>query len=153
MPVKIIQNVSELSTIINQPLISDWFEVNQNLINLFAEATKDSQWIHVDAERARSESPFGTTIAHGFLTLSLLSHLSENVLQIVTKPKLSVNYGFNKVRFAAPVPAESKIRLRMTLKTIEEIAGGSQMTWDAIIESANSEKPNVIAEWITRYYL
>ncbi|MBC7798141.1 MAG: MaoC family dehydratase [Pyrinomonadaceae bacterium] len=148
-----MQNVSELSTIINESLISDWFEVSQNLINLFAEATKDSQWIHVDAERARSESPFGTTIAHGFLTLSLLSHLSESVLQITNKPKLSVNYGFNKVRFAASVTVESKIRLRITLKTIEEIAGGSQMTWDAVIESEDSEKPNVIAEWITRYYL
>jgi len=130
---------------------SDWFEITQDAVNLFAEATGDHQWIHVDVERAKKESPFGGPIAHGYLTLSLLAPMSSQVLA-VTDTVMGVNYGLNKVRFPSPVPVGSKVRLTATLKQVEEVAGGLQVTMSAVIEREGGDKPVCIAEPVFRYY-
>ena len=130
---------------------SDWHEVTQEHVNLFADATGDHQWIHVDVERARAESPFGGPIAHGYLTLSLLAALSAQVL-VVTDTAMGVNYGLNKVRFPSPVPVGSKVRLTASLKDVEEVAGGLQLTLSAVIEREGGDKPVCIAEPVYRYY-
>ncbi|MGY1803002.1 MaoC family dehydratase [Blastococcus sp. SYSU D00922] len=130
---------------------SDWFEVTQEHVDQFAEATGDHQWIHVDVERAKAESPFGGPIAHGYLTLSLLAPLSAQVL-LVTDTVMGVNYGLNKVRFPSPVPVGSKVRLTASLKNVEEIAGGLQLTLAATIEREGGDKPVCIAEPVYRYY-
>jgi acyl dehydratase len=130
---------------------SDWFEVTQDRVNTFADATDDHQWIHVDVERAKAESPFGGPIGHGYLTLSLLIPMWTQVLT-VTDQTMGVNYGLNKVRFPAPVPVGSRIRLVATLKDIEEIKGGVQMTVAAVIEAEGAAKPVCIAEPVFRAY-
>ena len=130
---------------------SEWYEVTQEHVNLFADATGDHQWIHVDPERATRESPFGGPIAHGYLTLSLLVPLFGGVLR-VTDTVMGVNYGLNKVRFPSPVPVGSKVRLTATLKNIEDIAGGKQLTFSCVIEREGGDKPVCIAEPVFRYY-
>jgi acyl dehydratase len=130
---------------------SDWHEVTQEHVDLFADATGDHQWIHVDVERAKAESPFGGPIAHGYLTLSLLAVLSAQVL-VVTDTAMGVNYGLNKVRFPSPVPVGSKVRLTASLKDVEEVAGGLQLTLSAVIEREGGDKPVCIAEPVYRYY-
>jgi acyl dehydratase len=130
---------------------SDWTEITQDRVNLFADATDDHQWIHVDAERAKAESPFGGPIAHGYLTLSLLIPMWSQVLT-VTDSTMAVNYGLNKVRFPAPVPVGSKVRLTATLADVEEIKGGYQLTVSAVIERENGDKPVCIAEPVFRFY-
>ena len=129
---------------------SAWVEVTQEQVNLFADATGDHQWIHVDVERAKA-GPFGAPIAHGYLTLSLLVPLVAQVLTI-SDAKMGVNYGLNKVRFPAPVPVGSKLRLTATLKDVEEVTGGLQLTVAAVIEAEGVPKPVCIAEWVTRQY-
>ncbi|MFI5959450.1 MaoC family dehydratase [Cryptosporangium sp. NPDC051539] len=131
--------------------VSDWFEVSQERVNLFADATDDHQWIHVDPERAKAQSPFGGPIAHGYLTLSLLIPMWAQVLN-VTDATMGVNYGLNKVRFPAPVPVGSKIRLTATLKSVDEVPGGYQLTVGAVIEAEGVAKPVCIAEPIFRTY-
>jgi acyl dehydratase len=126
-------------------------EVTQAQIDRFAEATGDHQWIHVDLDRARRESPFGAPIAHGFLTLSLLSRLLGESVRI-TSARMGVNYGLNRVRFVAPVPVGSRIRARFTVKALEEIEGGAQVTWMVEVERQGGEKPCLVAEWLTRRY-
>ena len=130
---------------------SDWLEVAQERINQFAESTEDRQWIHVDPERAARESPFKETIAHGFLTLSLLSELGKRAMS-VGGVRMGLNYGLNRVRFVSPVPAGSRIRGRFTLATVEEIKGGVQATWNVTVERDGGEKPCCVAEWLVRYY-
>ena len=130
---------------------SEWYEVTQEHVNLFADATGDHQWIHVDPERATKESPFGGPIAHGYLTLSLLVPLFGGVLR-VTDTVMGVNYGLNKVRFPSPVPVGAKVRLTATLAGIEDIAGGKQLTFSCVIEREGGDKPVCIAEWVTRTY-
>ena len=131
--------------------VSPWVEVSQERIDTFARAIDDPQWIHVDRERAR-HSPFGTTIAHGFLTLSLLSHLSERTFSF-SERKMGVNYGLNRVRFTAPVPSGSRVRARFTLKEFERLPdGGIQVTWNTVIEREGSDRPVLIAEWLGRHY-
>jgi acyl dehydratase len=131
--------------------VSPWVEIPQKRIDQFAEATGDFQWIHVDPERAKS-SPFGTTIAHGFLTLSMLPKLSESTFEFSDR-KMGVNYGLNKVRFTAPVPAGSKIRGRFTLARYEKLEGnGVQTTWSVVIEREGGDKPVCVAETIARHY-
>jgi acyl dehydratase len=130
---------------------SDWYEVTQQHVNLFADATGDHQWIHVDVERARAESPFGGPIAHGYLTLSLLVPLFAQVLT-VTDQTMGVNYGLNKVRFPSPVPVGAKVRLTATVTSVEEVAGGLQVTFAAVIEREGGDKPVCIAEPVYRYY-
>jgi acyl dehydratase len=131
--------------------VSPWFQLTQERIDLFAKAIEDPQWIHVDRERAR-QSPFGTTIAHGFLTLSLLSHLVETTFSFAER-KMGVNYGLNRVRFTAPVPSGSKIRARFKLAKFEKIQGdGVQVSWDVTMEREGADKPVMIAEWLGRHY-
>jgi acyl dehydratase len=145
-------NLEELAAKVGQEVVvSDWLEVTQERINQFADATGDHQWIHVDVERARRESPFGTTIAHGFLTLSLLSHFLNNSLEFGNS-KMGVNYGCNRLRFTAPVKAGSRLRARFKLKEFQRIEGGVQMIWDVAMECEGQQKPVLVAEWVGRRY-
>jgi acyl dehydratase len=131
--------------------VSPWVEVTQERIDTFARAIDDFQWIHVDPARAKG-SPFGGTIAHGFLTLSLLSHLSERTFGFSDR-KMGVNYGLNRVRFTAPLPSGSRVRARFTLQTFEKLAdGGIQVTWNTVVEREGSDKPVLVAEWLGRHY-
>ena len=131
--------------------VSPWLEITQERIDLFAKATEDFQWIHVDPERAKG-SPFGTTIAHGFLTLSMLPKLTESTFQFADR-KMGVNYGLNRVRFTAPVPAGSRIRGRFTLAKFEKIEGnGVQTTWSVTLEREGGDKPVMVAETISRHF-
>jgi acyl dehydratase len=145
--------LAELPSYVGKELgTSDWIEVTQERVNLFADATNDHQWIHVDVERANRESPFGGPIAHGYLTLSLLIPMWSQVL-VVTDVAMAVNYGLNKVRFPAPVPVGSKVRLTATLKDVEEVKGGGhQVTAAATIERDGGDKPVCIAELVARFY-
>ena len=130
--------------------VSEWLEIAQDRIDLFAKATEDFQWIHIDKERAK-QSPFGTTIAHGFLTLSLLPKLSDSAFEISDR-KMGVNYGLNKLRFTSPVPAGSKVRARFTLTKLEDIEGGVQTTWSVVVEREGGDKPVLVAETLSRHY-
>lgn len=132
--------------------VTEWFQVTQERIGAFAEATEDRQWIHVDEERARRESPFRTTIAHGFLTLSLLSHFIREAVQIRGGVRLAVNYGLNKVRFPAPVRAGARVRARIHVLTVNEVADALEVTYNVIVEREQEEKPCCVAHWIVRYY-
>lgn len=129
---------------------SDWITIDQDRVNTFADATDDHQWIHVDVERANAESPFGGPIAHGYLTLSLLIPLFSQVLS-VTDVAAAVNYGLNKVRFPAPVPVGSKLRLTGAINSVEEIPGGVQLTVDTVIEAEGACKPVCIAQPVLRF--
>jgi acyl dehydratase len=131
--------------------ISDWLTVEQNRIARFADATEDHQWIHVDPARAATESPFKTTIAHGFLTLSLVSVLLRRTIAF-SGFRMAINYGLNRVRFVSPVPVGSRIRARFTPAAIEETGGSIQITWAITIEREGGEKPCCVAEWLVRYY-
>lgn len=131
--------------------VSPWVEVTQERIDTFAKAIDDFQWIHVDPERAKL-SPFGKTIAHGFLTLSLLSHLSEKTFGF-TDRRMGINYGLNRVRFTSPVPVNSRVRARFTLQNYEPIEGnGVQVTWNVTVEIEGAAKPALVAEWLGRHY-
>ena len=146
------ETIEELSNCIGQEVsVSEWVEVSQEMVNQFAKLTGDSQWIHVDELRAKSESPFGDTVAHGFLTVSLLVKLLE---QSISTPfsTMGVNYGFNKLRFTSPVVVGSKLRARFALKEIVEIEGGIQITWSVKMECLGKEKPVLVADWVTRKY-
>jgi acyl dehydratase len=152
MAVRSFDSFLDLSAHVGEELaVSDWFKVNQERIATFATATDDFQWIHLDGERARAESPYKTTIAHGFLTLSLLVPLFASALSI-GDTKLSVNYGLNRIRFTSPVLAEDRIRGRFTLQEYTDLNPGAQLTWKSIIEREGADKPAVIAEWIMRRY-
>jgi acyl dehydratase len=130
---------------------SDWLEVTQARINQFADATGDHQWIHVDPARAAVELPSKSTIAHGFLTLSLLSTLIRESIRF-TGLRMAINYGLNRVRFVSPVPAGSRIRALITLKAVDAVTGGFQVAWEVTIERDGGDKPACVAEWIVRYY-
>jgi acyl dehydratase len=141
-----VENIEALKAHVGQKLgSSDWLVVDQKMIDQFAEATGDHQWIHIDVERAKREMPGGKTIAHGYLTLSLLPRLSHDILHI-RKRSRGINYGSNKVRFTAPVPAGSRVRLNQTLKNVEDIEGGVRMTFDSQIEVEGSSRPALVAE-------
>jgi len=131
--------------------VSDWLQVTQARIEQFADATGDRQWIHVDQARAAVESPFKTTIAHGFLTLSLLSPLIRESIRF-TGLRMAINYGANRVRFVSPVPSGARIRARITPASVEAVAGGFQVTWQVTIEREHGDKPACVAEWLVRYY-
>ena len=131
--------------------VSEWHQVTQERIDEFAEATGDRQWIHVDRARAAVESPFKTTIAHGFLTLSLASSLIRSALQF-DGARMAINYGLNRVRFMAPVPSGSRVRGRFALASVEETGGAVQAIWQVTIEREGIEKPCCVAEWLVRYY-
>lgn len=130
---------------------SEWIEVDQRTIDLFAEATGDHQWIHVDVERAAKEMPGGRTIAHGFLTLSLLPRLSPLIYRVARRSR-SINYGSNKVRFTAPVPSGSRVRLHLTVKAVEPIVGGVRLTMENEMEVEGSSRPCLVAETMAQVY-
>jgi acyl dehydratase len=131
--------------------VSEWIEVTQDRIALFAEAAGDHQWIHTDPQRARRESPYGATVAPGFLTLSLLSELSRGAFTVQGDFRLRLNYGLDRVRFPAPVRAGARVRARFTLKEIAGIPGGVQLTLLATVETEDGGRPAAYAEWILRY--
>ena len=144
--------LAELPSFKGQVLgVSDWFDITQERVNTFADATDDHQWIHVDVERANAESPFGGPIGHGFLTLSLFVPMWSQVLT-VTDVGMAVNYGVNKVRFPAPVPVGSRIRLTATLVDVEEVKGGLQLVAGGVIEREGGDKPVCVVESVTRLY-
>jgi acyl dehydratase len=150
----VVQNPHSLKGLVGREIATtDWFSVTQDRIQQFAETTEDRQWIHVDPERAQRESPYGTTIAHGFLTLSLMSYFLRQALHIGGGVRMTVNYGLNRIRFPSPVPADSRIRARFTLHALKDIADGVEATFSVAIEAENSEKPCCVAEWLIRYYL
>jgi len=137
--------------------VSSWFFVSQERVNAFADATGDHQWIHVDPERAKNESPFGGPIAHGFLTLSLFPLLVGEVMPQITGIKMGVNYGINKLRFVSPVPVGCKIRARVGLQDFQEVKGGGQSVLKVTIEKQDEGdeqvKTCIVAEWISRFYI
>jgi acyl dehydratase len=130
----------------------DWMSVTQERIDRFAEATEDRQWIHVDRDRAKLESPFGTTIAHGFLTLSLLSHLIGQAVRVRAGAGLTINYGLNRVRFPAPVREGSRIRGHFTLLSLTEHDDALEAVFECSVECEGNRKPCCVAEWVVRYY-
>jgi acyl dehydratase len=132
--------------------VTAWFSITQERIERFAEATEDRQWIHVDSGRASKESPYGTTIAHGFLTLSLVSHFMKEIIQIRTGVRMAMNYGLNRVRFPFPVRAGSKVRARVRLLNLKRLSDALEATFSVAMEIENSDKPCCVAEWVVRYY-
>ncbi len=149
---KIFQTIAELAQLTGQEVaVSDWTTITQQQINLFADATGDHQWIHIDPVKAAA-GPFGATIAHGFLTLSLIPKFFDHAFTIVGA-RMGVNYGLNKVRFTAPVPVGSRLRARMKLIAAEPIDNnGMQMTWEVLIEREGAAKPVCVAESMVRHY-
>ena len=149
---KTFQTLAEVAACVGQEVaVSDWLTITQQQVNLFADATGDHQWIHVDPEKA-AQGPFGGPIAHGFLTLSMIPKFFESSVEIVGS-RMGVNYGLNKVRFTAPVPVGSRLRASMKLLTAEPIAqDGVQMTWEVTVEREGSVKPVCVAESLVRRY-
>ena len=131
--------------------VSDWIQVAQDRIDQFAAATGDTQWIHVDPARAAAESPFKTTIAHGFLTLSLLSALMRDAVAFGGL-RMAINYGLNRVRFVAPVPSGARVRARIAPAGVSDTGDSVQVTWAVTVEREHGDKPCCVAEWIVRYY-
>ena len=143
---------SELKNHIGEDIaLSEWVCVTQEMINLFAQSTGDHQWIHVDVERAAQDTPFGSTIANGFLTLSLLSKFLNETIDL-GKSKMGINYGLNRVRFTAPVKSGTMVRARFALQNVVPIDGGVQLEWEVTVEAQNEIKPVLVAEWLTRRY-
>jgi len=145
----VIPGIDRLKDWVGNEVASDWLTVSQERIDEFASATGDDQWIHVDRERAARESPYAATVAHGFLTLSLLSHLVRETVDI-HGARMGINYGLNRVRFTGPVPAGSRVRARFRLTAAEEIEQGVQTVWHVTVEREGEAKPVLVAEWITR---
>jgi acyl dehydratase len=131
--------------------VSEWLEISQARIDRFADATDDHQWIHVDAARAAADSPFKTTVAHGFLTLSLVPTLLRATIRVPAR--MTLNYGSNRVRFASPVPAGSHLRGRFTVIQVHEVPDALQVSWGVVVEREGGTKPCCVAEWIVRYYV
>lgn len=149
---KTFQTLAELATCVGQEVaVSDWITITQQQVNTFADATGDHQWIHVDAEKAKA-GPFGGTIAHGFLTLSLLPRFLESTV-VINDVRMGINYGLNKVRFVNPVLVGSRLRARMSLAASENIENnGKQMVWDITIEIEGKDKPACVAQAVIRSY-
>jgi acyl dehydratase len=154
MPQRVFESLDALKQMVGQEVaVTDWFTMTQDRIQQFADATLDHQWIHVDVERAKRESPFKAPIAHGFLTLSLLAHFMEQAVTIQQKFSLAVNYGMNKMRFVSPVKVEARIRARFVLAATRDVEPrGLEAQYNATIEVEGSEKPACVAEWLVRYY-
>ena len=153
MPKLTLDSPDALKDLVGQEIaVTDWFNVTQERIQQFADATLDHQWIHVDVERARRESPFKAPIAHGFLTLSLLPHFMHQALEIKQGVRLGVNYGLNRVRFVSPVRTGSNIRARIVLQSLKDVPNGMEAVFNATVEVEGGEKPCCVAEWVVRYY-
>ncbi len=150
MPPTVFSSVADLERMRGQRVgESAWRTVTQELVDDFARVSGDHQWIHVDPERARRESPFGTTVAHGFLTLSLLSSLSAEVISM-QNPRFGLNYGFDRLRFVSPVPVGSDIRGTFAIEDVRRLDDGAQITWRAEVEIRDAPKPALSAVWLTR---
>lgn len=146
------KNIDELRSVIGKSLpSSEWISVTQDMINDFAEATQDKQWVHVDVERAKKESPFKTTIAHGFMSLSMLSKMLGDIIQI-DSVTMGFNYGLNKVRFPHPVPVNSRLQMRAVIKSIEKQNGGFKITFDCKVVIKGVEKPACVAEFLAMMF-
>jgi acyl dehydratase len=144
-----VLSLEEVKELLGQEIgVSDWLTVDQETIDRFADLTHDRQWIHVDRERAAQELPAKSTIAHGFLTLSLVSHFAHQVFEVRGDFQMTINYGLNRLRFISPVPAGSRIRGRVAVHQVE----GNQVIWLITVELDGNPKPALAAEWITRYY-
>jgi acyl dehydratase len=153
MPPLVVETPRALKDFVGREIaVTDWFTVSQDRIRQFAEATEDHQWIHLDRERAKRESPYGTTIAHGFLTLSLISQFMKQAVEVRGGVRMSINYGVNKVRFPAAVPADSQIRARVSLQSLKELPDSIEAIFSVSIEGQGSNKPCCVAETIARYY-
>jgi acyl dehydratase len=153
MPAFVVKDPQSLKELVGKEIgVTEWFRVTQERVDQFAQATEDRQWIHVDRGRASNESPYGTTIAHGFLTLSLIGHFMKEVVQIQGGVRLAVNYGLNRVRFPAAVRADSRIRGRVALLASKEVSDSVEAIYAVTIEGEQSDKPRCVAEWIVRYY-
>ena len=152
MTMQIVESMTALKDLVGREVgVSDWFVVSQERITQFAETIEDRQWIHVDPERAERESPYRTTIAHGFLTMSLLGHLMNEVIE-VRGSRMKVNYGLNRVRFPAAVRAGSRIRARVALDSVRDVADSVEAVFSFTVECEGSAKPCCVAEWVLRFY-
>lgn len=150
---KIISGIEEMKTYMGKEIgVSDWFDVTQERINAFADATGDHQWIHVDIERAQKESPYKTPVAHGYFTLSLAPKFMWEIYKM-EGVKMGVNYGVNKVRFPAPVPAGSRVRMHAVLQELEDIENGVQAIMQLTFEREGQDKPVCVAESVSRWYV
>jgi acyl dehydratase len=154
MPKRTFESLDELKQHLGQEVaVTDWFTMTQDRIQQFADATLDHQWIHVDVERAKRESPFKAPIAHGFLTLSMLAYFMGQAVGIKSGLRMGVNYGMNKVRFVSPVRVGSNMRARFVLQSHKEVDGnGVEALYNATIETEGGERPACVAEWLVRYY-
>jgi acyl dehydratase len=153
MPPLVVETPHSLKEFVGREIaVTDWLMMTQERIDQFAEATEDRQWIHVDRERAQRESPYGSTIAQGFLTLSLLSPFMKQAIQFRGGMRMAVNYGLNRVRFPSPVRAGANIRARIRLLSLEEFSDALQAVFSVAMEAENSDKPCCVAEWVVRYY-
>src|ERR1700674_2414949 len=149
----VLEDVRALKEFVGREIgVTGWLSLTQKRIEQFAEATEDRQWIHLDRERASRESPYGATIAHGFLTLSLVSYFVREAIQIRGGVRRAVNYGLNRVRFPSPVRSDSKIRARIALVTLKELSDAVEVTYNVTIENEETHKPCCVAEWVLRYY-
>jgi len=149
MPVSIEQLKSHVGQEVGA---SDWVVIDQPKIDAFAQVTGDHQWIHTDPQRAKTDSRYGRTIAHGFLTLSLLSRLSHEAIDVSGSFGMRINYGLNRVRFPAPVLEGSRVRARFKVQSVEDVEGGHQVVWLVTVEIEGFGKPALVAEWVIRYY-
>jgi acyl dehydratase len=153
MPPLVVETLLSLKEFVGREIgVTDWLLMKQERIDRFAETTEDRQWIHIDRDRAQKESPYGTTIAHGFLTLSLLSYFMKQVIQFRNGVRTAINYGLNRVRFPSPVPVGSKIRARVGLLRTKQFPDALEATFSVAVEAENSDKPCCVAEWVVRYY-
>ena len=149
MKPRIVNGIEELKSLTGREVgASDWVTITQEMIDRFADVTGDHQWIHVDVERAKRETPFGSTIAHGFLTVSLLPQLSQQAVNVQGDFKMRINYGFNRLRFVSPVRSGSRIRARFTAQNVTD----NEVTWLVTVDVEGQEKPAVVAEWLGRFY-
>src|SRR5271154_1772571 len=146
---RVFENTVELTKLIGQEAgLSGWIEVTQDMINRFADITGDHQWIHVDVERAQRETPFASTISHGFLTVALMSRMSAEAVSVKSNAKMRINYGFNKLRFVSPVPAGARIRGHFVPLSVTE----GEIIWQVTVEVEGREKPSLVAEWLGKSY-
>lgn len=152
MAAREFESLKDLGGFVGQELVSDWLTVTQERIRQFAEATEDRQWIHLDAVKAERESPYGTTIAHGFLTLSLLSYFMAQSVRIRSGLRMGINYGLNRVRFPSALPVGAEARARFTLRSFTETSGVFEAAWSVVVERRGGVKPCCVAEWLVRYY-
>jgi acyl dehydratase len=153
MPIMVLDSLQTLKAYIGREIaVTGWMPITQARIQQFADSTGDRQWIHIDEERARRESPYGATIAHGFLTLSLLSEFLREAIQLPSEVRQTINYGLNRVRFPAPVRAGQNIRAHIRLKSCSDLADCVEAIFDFTIEAEGASKPCCVAEWMVRYY-